>query len=214
MALVVYEDREFVFSGLNDYIEWVLEQSGRFYEENMLTFIHQLRLQGLYLDIGAFIGTHSVFFAGVCGQRVIAFEPSPAAYQALVANITFNVVVVDARQLALSSKPGVCTINTPKQKNKGSNYIIPGAGSCPMSTVDDEVKEPVVLIKIDVEGHELEVLKGAQNILYQYQPQLFIETTKNHQAVVDYLATFGYEQGQRFNATPTYHFYCRTTCQT
>jgi len=72
-----------------------------------------------------------------------------------------------------------------------------------MNTLDSFKIEPD-LIKVDVEGMELDVLHGAVKTLVEFKPMLYVET--DNQEVFDYLDMLGYEKVQRFNVTPTWFF--------
>lgn len=61
------------------------------------------------------------------------------------------------------------------------------------------------VIKIDVEGMEMDVLQGAVNTLKKHKPLLYIETTTDDklQLVYSFLKKFNYKSLKQFNATPT-----------
>jgi hypothetical protein len=87
-------------------LEPTLRQN-RFYEATMLNYIASLRLGGTYVDVGGYIGNHALFFAQHCpAARVHTFEPSPALYPALVANVAANQLEerITAHQLGLSDR--------------------------------------------------------------------------------------------------------------
>lgn len=64
------------------------------------------------------------------------------------------------------------------------------------------------LIKIDVEGMEIEVLKGAKEILSIFKQLLYIEapTTEEFDCISAFLSSYGYKSKMKFNFTPTYLF--------
>ena len=67
-------------------------------------------------------------------------------------------------------------------------------------------ERPVALMKIDVEGMELDVLRGATQILTRDRPLLYIEASDDaqRQLIDSFLVAFGYHRQARFNDTPTY----------
>jgi len=62
--------------------------------------------------------------------------------------------------------------------------------TCPVKTLDSFDLQPY-FVKIDVQGHELQVLQGGENTLKQHKPILLIEAL--NQDIADYLSVFGYE---------------------
>ena len=114
------------------------------------------------LDIGAWVGTWSMAMNKFCG-RVIAFEPDSLHYQCLVKNVTDD---VETHQLAVGSEEKLISLS---EDNFTQSKRIVGEGSIPMITIDNMKLDDVDLIKIDVEGYEMEVLKGAKKTLENVQ---------------------------------------------
>lgn len=172
-----------------------------FYEEGFLKYIRSLNRKGTYVDIGAFVGTHTLYFALLCGaDRVHSFEPRAAVFQALKRNVELNDVgdQVVLHELALTDEPGTFTLTM-----GDSSYVVPGA------RLDDLVDEDVAVIKIDVEGMEPAVLRGAERVLRRSRPVVFAEaaTEPEYRLLVETLRKQRYvATGRRFNATPTYEF--------
>lgn len=146
------------------------------------------------LDIGANIGAHTLRFAKlVCDSgRVIAFEPTDFAFTKLKRNLGLNPVIqnrVVARQTLLNSglmgKPDSIPSSWDLKENKGlSKHPIHQGSYQPISsatseTLDDSLMKMgnpnIQFIKIDVDGFELDVLKGAQNTLERCRPHIIME---------------------------------------
>jgi FkbM family methyltransferase len=175
---------------------------GKFYEEPFLRYIQSLQRRGTYLDIGAFVGTHTLFFALICGaERVHSFEPRPSVHARLAANVQLNDVAdrVTLHRVALTDRPGEISLTF-----GGETSIVPGM------RLDDLVSEPVAVIKIDVEGMEPVVLAGARRLLRRSRPVVFAEagTAPEYEAVVRAMKQHGYvPTGRVWNATPTHEFF-------
>jgi len=128
-------------------------------------------------DCGANIGFTGLFFANCVGStgKVIGFEALPSNAVVAKKNIELNKIKnFEMQNKALGSHVG--TIKFIDEPN-GSVGEMVGSKSIdvPMTTLDDFFSnEKPTFIKIDVEGYEIEVLKGAQNIL-QSKPKLDIE---------------------------------------
>ena len=162
-------------------------------------------------DIGANIGTWSLFFSSICGEstEIRCFEPDPQNVRFLKLNRKENNIrnwIV--RPLALSNREGAATFfadpvcgatGTLEQDRDfiGTRYHAEMVAiEARTTTVDAEIASgarPPQFMKIDVEGHELEVLKGAQNTLNFQRPSLIFETTPNNADISAFFKALDYE---------------------
>jgi FkbM family methyltransferase len=140
--------------------------------EEMCFVLHLLRPGELFVDVGANQGGWALTLAGM-GARVIAFEPVPLTFQRLRANVNRNALPIAQLVHAIP-----CALGEKKQQVKftsnldAGNRRIEGSEERNGSIVVDLERADSVLrrenpvaIKIDVEGEELGVLKGAREIL-------------------------------------------------
>lgn len=163
----------------------------------------------LLFDIGAHYGIFSLA-AVHAGGKAVAVEPSPAAVrmigvQAAINGCTENVKVVRA---AVSSERGTMGLLSSGVFSDGyfrvaskrpTSELIP----TPTLTIDDLAHQfgPPTHIKIDVEGHEMAVLRGGRVALSRYSPLLFLEIHNEMvaseggepDAVLDELSRIGYD---------------------
>ena len=120
------------------------------------------------VDVGANVGEVSIVFSQRVGAggRVFAFEPQPRVFQYLLGNLALNQCRnVTARNIALGSAPGTARMSNDKQDDM-NRITQSGAIEVTCSTLDVELPSPsVALLKIDVEGSELSVLRGATAVL-------------------------------------------------
>ena len=135
-----------------------------FIEKNALKFNH-------VLDIGAWVGTWTMKINPFC-RRVIAFEPDPLHYECLVQNVPEE---VETHQLAVGNDKKMISLS---EDNFTQAKRVVGEGTIPMVTIDSLNFTDVDLIKIDVEGYEMEVLKGADKTLENVK-YLMIELNNN-----------------------------------
>jgi FkbM family methyltransferase len=132
--------------------------------------LHYLREGDLFGDIGANVGVFTVLASGVRRARTVAVEPSPAAIEHLVDNVNLNRLapLVQIRQMGVSSAKGSVRF-TAAMDTKNHVATDGEAGAVidvPVETLDDVfADEPPLLLKIDVEGFETEVLRGARRLL-------------------------------------------------
>ena len=128
------------------------------------------------LDIGAWVGTWTMAMNEFCG-RVIAFEPDPVHYECLVKNCPED---VETHQLAVGSEEKMISLS---EDNFTQAKRVVGDGAIPMVTIDSLGLDDVDLIKIDVEGFELEVLRSLN--FEKYKPQLICVEIHNNNKMYD-----------------------------
>ena len=159
---------------------------------------------GTALDIGANHGVYSYFMVRHF-DHVVAFEPQPACVETLE---TWARGRVDIRQVALSDQAGEGQLTVPVRSGVPlTGYArLDGAVdgvrthlSVRLERLDDQGLNDVRFIKVDVEGHELSVLRGADALLRRDHPVLLVEIEQRHLGpghtiteIVTYLADRGY----------------------
>lgn len=197
-----------------DHIGLCLNLEGR-YENSTLLLVEEFIKNKMpsakdktALDIGANIGNHSIFFANNF-KNVYAFEPNPVTYEVLKINCNFvakhkNIMPVN---FGLSDKEGSLPFYISPNNIGGSQIIdannesIQDAIQINVKTLDqlNELKGvSVALIKIDVEGHELNVLKGAKNTILKNMPAVLFEQSASEiidggSSAIKYLEELGYK---------------------
>ncbi len=196
----------------------------RFYESDLLDHLagHAPR-GGVYVDVGANIGNHSVFFGRFLADHVVAIEPDPRLRSLLERNLRVNGVARwTTLPLAVGARPGTGRLSPRRgyEGNAGAQQVVPvdvGAEG-PSVTIDTldrllgglglPTADDVRLVKLDIEGMELEALHGARHLLEAQQPDIVVEAAGDaaHAAVSSLLEHYGYRQVARFCITPTYHF--------
>lgn len=169
------------------------------------TFVDALRphsaLQGAVVwDVGAHIGYESLLFAELVGPagRVVAFEPNPANFREWQRNVEGNSKLaarMSLRATALCDKSGTAAFRFSEDVLGGGSsgshladavppedevsYAAFGLVNVACARADDLVEAgeiaPPAIIKIDVEGAEADVVRGATRTLHRYKPILLVE---------------------------------------
>ncbi|MGQ4660286.1 FkbM family methyltransferase [Lysobacter sp. F6437] len=203
----------FVLPSESDHISQVLRSTGTFYEREMLVSLaSHLQAGDLVVDAGANIGNHALFFAKVCGCRVLAFEAMPDTSEVLKKNVAINhaAELVEVHQVALGAEAAHAAVLRYDPTNVGGTTLsLDEAGSIDVQPLDELVNQsPVRLIKIDVEGMDLDVLKGARRILSDDRPWVVCEagTAEAYATIREFMRESGYLSVGVYNATDTYLF--------
>lgn len=202
----IYEANGVKFLAENDMIvAWERQEKKRFEPETtawMADFLAEN--DGIFADVGASTGWFSVFFASL-GREVVAFEPNPLPAARLRANAELNGVSVELHEAAASDCVGKAVLhhNPHLPLTSGASLdatVRPRANkgqiTVPTVTVDTVIGDrKVALMKVDVEGHEIEVLHGAFGVLEKWRPRLVLEAnTEDHcRILAEFLERNGYE---------------------
>ncbi len=164
------------------------------FERSTLRALESLVEEGdTVVDIGANIGAHTLHLARLVGERgrVFAFEPTDFAIAKLRANLKANPALrsrVEVQQAFLVKDPGQARAGTlasswpvdgtvPDHAQMGSRSMAAsGAVAVTLDSAMEAAGSPKVrLIKLDVDGHELEVLKGGCRLLARDRPIIVME---------------------------------------
>lgn len=159
--------------------------------------------RGVVVDGGANIGAHSIPFAQFVGPagRVLAFEPQRLVFYLLAGNVALNSLTqVECYNLGLSDTAGELGVGAPvEERNFGCVPLLQGklgpyAEIITTRTLDSFHLDQCDLIKLDIEGMELEALQGARQTIEAFHPFLYLE---NHQGpkcqpLIDLVHRHGY----------------------
>ncbi len=187
------------------------------YEENDWRFINRFIKQGMvFLDLGANQGFYTLLVSKLVGTegKVFAFEPASPEYQKLKRNLQINRAQnVILQKMAIGAHDGttdffLCldgrgsrsSLRTPPEEVKARTKI----ERIPIKRLDSYVEanniHNIDFIKIDVEGGERDILKGAKNVLTTIRPLVMIELAD--------IATqqFGYPSQESYKLLENYRY--------
>jgi FkbM family methyltransferase len=168
---------------LSDWVEWNIYFRNRVEPREK---IYELVREGnVVIDVGVNIGETLLNLARQVGERgkVIGFEPNPVVYRKCLRNIELNPALknISLHPVALGREERELFIEERDAGNRGMNSLTEsGAGEkVKVTTLDSFLKHENILqidlIKIDVEGFEMNVLLGGEQTVIRYYPKLFVE---------------------------------------
>jgi len=180
---------------------------GRYFDHNMQLAIDAAAAPGdTFVDVGANIGMtvlHAASRVGPTG-RVIAFEPQPACCERIRRSLTLNAIThVEIINAGLSDAPGRLTLKVLGGGTVMASFAPPADDSvrvreeiaCDILVGDRALEGKVrnsLVIKIDVEGFELQCLRGLAGTIERHRPVIFTEITP------DFLRRAGTSEDQLF----------------
>lgn len=203
-----------------DHIGQTINMFGRYEAEELALLSRWLEKRGPFksacIDAGANIGNHALFFSPFF-SKVFAFEPNPATFRLLAINagLASN---IECFAFGLSDADGEADFQVPPLNMGGARIIAgkasqDGAGAAKriairrLDSVPEIASEEIGLVKIDVEGNEFAVLKGAAGTIRRCRPIVIFEQqerefTDGHSPCVDFLRSEGYTAFHAFKRSP------------
>jgi len=188
--------------------------------ENELTILDKIINKNLdSVDVGVYRGVYSYRLSQIT-KHVHAFEPNPLIYPYLEKNLTKIIKNISLYNIAVSENKGVANLRIPNRfntlnKNNYEEMYKLGASTIHKKNelnndtyISKEVEKnkldnllenkKIGFIKIDVEGHEKNVIIGASKIIKKNKPVLLVEIEEKHTQdkvinIINFINTFGYK---------------------
>lgn len=199
----VENDGAWLEGDLGSYIERQFYLHGGYERDEIGLFLSRIPAdrRGTILDIGANVGTHSLRFARAF-DHVLSFEPNPLVVDRLRRNVALSEAAnVAVHQVGLSDSAGELELFAPDSGNQGlgtfltvEQYDRPltRIGTAPIAIGDEFVAANapgrIDAIKCDVQGYEVQVFRGLQQIVQRDRPIIWIEIGSGEHTVADEIA--------------------------
>lgn len=190
-------------------IENVIYNRGVYEQGTVSVLLDFLKQGDTFVDAGANIGFLSLVAGAKIGKAgaVHAFEPFPSTFQILQKNKDINKYVqMNLYPFALGNETATQTIYNENENRGGAslvNHVSDKGIKIDVKKLDDVLPEKTVnVIKIDVEGYEFEVLKGAEKTIKKDRPKLIIEYSVDRNNTIASVEMFQWLQNLGF-----YKFY-------
>jgi FkbM family methyltransferase len=192
------------------------------YEKSESEALCALALPGsVAVDVGANIGMYTIPLASAVGPRgtVLAFEPFSVNVARLRENVDRNGLTnVEMHRLALGARSGEVVLHLAADSLYHSTEWVPhgstaGTVSVPMAALDAVWRErgapPVSVLKVDVEGAEPGVLRGARELLNTCRPAILVEAVSSARLdeLVRVLGPLGYAHTRRPGFSPVNYLF-------
>lgn len=196
-----------VLQGVNKDYRWIVGSGVHGYWLGSYELYKQIAIsvccrQGIVAyDIGAHVGFYTMMFARFSGNegRVYAFEPNPINLHYLKTHLDINNVKnVAILPIALGQDRSYKFFNDTRSSSTGHVTANQTALMVPIDSIDNLIGKKLIehpnIMKIDVEGAELDVLYGARAAIREYHPIIFvaIDNHDNKDYIYDFLKDMGY----------------------
>jgi FkbM family methyltransferase len=172
------------YSGDGDVQEVVYHLNQARWQEKDATVFRSLLAPGqTAIDVGANSGFVTVILASLVGAggRVLSFEPSPGVYAKLRRTVDVNALTqVTTFNVGCGATSSVAQLRQVNASTGNASIVAAGSDPIdipiePLDSIAEVWEAPVALVKIDTEGYEPEVLRGATRLLDEHRPVLYLE---------------------------------------
>ena len=178
-----------IVNARDQYIGLSLISYGEYAQHEVDFLLQLINSETVVVDIGANIGGMTLPFASKA-KYVYAFEPNPKLYNMLCGNIAINNINnVIAYNIGIADFAGKMSFQELPEHNNGAHSLLPEQHNGHNAIIVSDQVPSCHLLKIDVEGMELQVLKGCTNMIQTCKPAIFIENDRRDKAasLVEYL---------------------------
>ena len=201
------KDHLFLTLEKDSFINECLEQYGCWEKPTIDECKNYLKNDSYVIEVGAHIGSHTVILSDICKDGVIySFELQKLIFQLLNANLLLNTCKnVYSYMEAVSDENKIEYIGEVAYEKMskfnsglGSLNMVRGHEGYPINTISLDAKfnkiKKLDLIKIDAEGHEVNVLKGAKELIKKFKPLILTEfDVNNKQELIELLPEYKFE---------------------
>jgi FkbM family methyltransferase len=201
------KDHLFLVLEKDTFINECLEKYGHWEKPTMDICRSYLKSDSYVIEVGAHIGSHTVILSDICKDGVVySFELQKLIFQLLNANLLLNTCKnVYTYMEAASDENKIESIGEIDYQNMtkfnsglGSLNAVRQYQGYPINIISldhkfSEIKK-LDLIKIDAEGHEIPILKGAKELIKKFKPLILTEfDVNNKQEIIDLIPEYKFE---------------------
>ena len=195
---------------------WI-KKTGRIDTDQMLPHLRKyVTMESVVYDLGTHIGDHTAFYCSRRPKQVVGFEAFKDAFDCLVHNMKPYETFTELRlfNLCVGDAELVDKAKTAEIHNLGARRLVKGVEGVPTVRLDDMVEsgqiKPATFVKVDIEGWEVNAIRGAAKILTKYKPVLCVEVNRgmleragtSREELFSVLRSFGYSMTDVFTERP------------
>lgn len=183
-----YRSKKLLFAILNNWYNSDFETLKTSNETNYLHYfdadIVKCSKEEVIVDLGAYIGDTVIDYLNTYGtdnyKKIYCYEITDESFEYLKHNLSYYPNIEFIKK-AVGDEIGNLYINKSSVDSSANKVSDLGEDVIHITTLDDDIKEPITMIKMDIEGYEQKALKGAKNHIVNDHPKLLISVYHNHE---------------------------------
>lgn len=191
-------------------------RTGQFQEIVILEWIAKWKLKGTYVDAGAHIGNHTLFFMNHCqSKRVVSIEAHPIIHKLMVGNIERNASIntpwMHYQRAAWNTTGDRVQMAPIPRNNAGHTHVVRKGERGEIDTITVKIDDvaphkDVTVLKIDVEDVEEQAIEGAKKVLELSRPIIIAErhSPKQLKDFEDLIKPFSYKRVKEWKGVHTF----------
>ena len=136
-----------------------------------------------FVDVGAYIGDTTIDFINSYGtnyKKIYCYEMTDDIFSYLLKN-TKQYKNVEYRKKAISNKSEILKMAFNESSSSANNISKDGNTLVEAVSLDEDIKEPITMIKMDIEGYEQKAIEGCYKHIIEDHPKLLISVYHNHE---------------------------------
>lgn len=140
----------------------------------------------VFVDLGAYIGDTILSYLDVygsnCYRKIYCYEITEESFQYLTSNLK-QYSNIECRNKAVGEQNGILSLQESKVDSSANTVVQNGEIAVEVVTIDDDIKEKITCIKMDIEGYEQKALLGCKRHIVEESPKLLISVYHNHEDI-------------------------------
>ena len=211
-----YRSKATLYSILNNWYRWDYSAASRtreiLFDDYFDLDVVRCTPEEVVVDLGAYVGDTALSYlrnyGTDCYRRIYCYEITPDNIRALEKNLSgFRDIVI--RHCGVSDQAGAMALFAHAESTSANSLAETGEFQIPVTTLDADIREPVTLIKADIEGFEQRALLGAAGHIRADHPKLLISVYHSNDdlwQIPRLIRTFSpdYRFYLRYNSSPVY----------
>lgn len=211
-----YRSKKTLYSILNNWYNYDFTTTSKtreyLYDDYFDLDLVKCDKEEVIVDLGAYTGdtilSYLKNYGNDCYKKIYCYEVTPSSFELLKENLK-HYPNIEYKLKGVADKEGLMSLNNNKESASANTLTAKEEGDVVVTTLDIDIKEPITLIKADIEGFEQKAILGGKNHILKDHPKLLISVYHNNEDLwkiprMIYDLHDDYQFYLRYNSSPIY----------